>query len=80
MNARAPGGIPLRLLVLDGLGTLLLALGLLERFGGAPLFGPAPPFPGHDIALITVGLLIMLPAVTGIIRHLLQQRHRPRRS
>ncbi len=77
VNPRGPAGIPLRLLLLDGIGTLLLALGLLERFGGAPLFGSAPPFPGHDIALILVGLLIMLPAMAGITRHLLQNRRRP---
>ena len=74
MIPRGPAGIPLRLLVLDGIGTLLLALGLLERFGGAPLFGSAPPFPGHDITLILVGLLIMLPAISGIVGHLLRRR------
>jgi hypothetical protein len=74
VNPRGPAGIPLRLLLLDGLGTLLLALGLLERFGGALLFGSAPPFPGHDITLILVGLLIMLPAISGIVGHLLRRR------
>ncbi len=43
MNPRGPAGIPLRLLLLDGIGTLLLTLGLLELFGGAPLFGSTPP-------------------------------------
>jgi hypothetical protein len=78
VNPRGPAGIPLRLLVLDGIGTLLLALGLIELFNaGNGLFDNSTPFPGHDWALIVTGLLIMLPAMTGITRHLLQNRKRP---
>lgn len=75
MNPRGPAGIPLRLLVLDGIGTLLLALGLIELFNeGNGLFGNSTPFPGHDWALIVTGLLIMLPAISGIVGHLLRRR------
>ena len=75
MRAGKPAGIPLRLLVLDGIGTLLLALGLIELFNeGNGLFGDSPPFPGHDWALVVTGLLIMVPAISGIVGHLLKQR------
>ena len=57
---------------------MLLALGLIELFSTQSLlFGDKPPFPGHDLALVITGLLIMLPAMAGITRHLLQRRKRP---
>lgn len=54
---------------------MLLALGLIDLFSTESLlFGDEPPFPGHDLALVITGLLIMLPALAGIIRHLLKKR------
>jgi len=72
MSTQKLPGIPVRLLVLDAIGTVLLVLGLMELFNP----GDEPPFPGYGWVLTGMGLLIMLPAIAGIVSHLLKNRPR----
>jgi hypothetical protein len=75
MPARQPVNLPLRLISLDLLGTLLLVFGLLELFNwDGKLFPPALQFPYYEWTLILIGLLIMLPAVVGLVRHIMDSR------
>jgi hypothetical protein len=75
MPADRPINLPLRLITLDLLGTLLLVFGLLELFNDdSSLFPAGLQFPYYEWALILIGLLIMLPAVYGLIRHIMDSR------
>ena len=76
MNPAKPPGLPLRLLVLDFLGTLLVGLGAYElATTGDGLLPAAMHSPGYAWALILIGLVIMLPASYGIVMHF-QRKHR----
>ncbi|MDH3872098.1 MAG: DUF1418 family protein [Gammaproteobacteria bacterium] len=75
MPADRPINLPLRLITLDLLGTLLLVFGLLELFNrDGSLFPATLRFPYYEWVLIIIGLLIMLPAVYGLIRHIMGSR------
>lgn len=75
MPATHPVQLPLRLITLDLLGMLLLILGLLELFNrDGSLFPATLQFPYYEWALVIIGLLIMLPAVYGLIRHIMTSR------
>lgn len=77
MPTDRPIQLPLRLVTLDLLGTLLLAFGLLELFNRDDSLFPAHlQFPYYEWTLILIGLLIMLPAVYGLVRHLMDRRPR----
>ncbi|MDH3527837.1 MAG: DUF1418 family protein [Gammaproteobacteria bacterium] len=76
MPADRPINLPLRLITLDLLGTLLLVSGLLELFNkDSGLIPVSLHFPYYEWALIFIGLLIMLPAVYGLVRHIIDNRH-----
>jgi hypothetical protein len=67
--------LPIRLIVLDLLGTLVVAAGLFELFSDeSALFPEAAQFPGYALLLIVIGLVIMLAAVFGIVQHFLDNR------
>jgi hypothetical protein len=69
MPATGKPVIPVRLIVLDLLGTLVVAAGLYEFFTDeSALLPEAARFPGYALLLIVVGLAIMLPAVFGIVQ------------
>lgn len=53
--------IPLGLLVLDGLGALLVGLGLAKMFAGIDIVPASLLFDQHGWTLIIVGALLMLP-------------------
>ena len=75
MKTAGPLKLPVRLLVLDFLGTILIALGLYELFSAeGSLFPEALRFPWYEWALILIGLAIMLPAVYGMVTHLARKR------
>ena len=59
---------PAWLLVLDVVGTLLLALGLYGQFGDDN------PFRQAALALIVTGALLMLPLVVFVITRLTNRR------
>lgn len=69
MPANGKPVIPVRLVVLDLLGTLVVAAGLYELFTDeSALLPEAARFPGYALLLIVIGLAIMLPAVFGIVQ------------
>jgi len=77
MTANPPLQLPWRLLLLDLIGTLLVALGLYELFAPGPgLLPDSLSFPYHEWALIAAGLAIMLPAVSRLLAFLAQARRR----
>jgi hypothetical protein len=65
--------IPPRLLVLDAIGTLLLALGIAEQFTELQLWPLALQFPGDGIAIMAAGVLMMLPLFTFMFRQVAGQ-------
>jgi hypothetical protein len=78
MPATGKLDLPLRLIVLDLLGTLVVAAGLYELFSNESRVFPASmQFPGYAVLLIVIGLAIMLPAVFGMVQHF--QDNRPGR-
>ncbi|MDH3899783.1 MAG: tetraspanin family protein [Gammaproteobacteria bacterium] len=75
MPATGKPVLPLRLIVLDLLGTLVIAAGLYELFTvDSRMFPASMQFPGYALLLIVIGLAIMLPAVFGIVQHFLDNR------
>ena len=75
MPTDRPLQLPLRLITLDLLGTLLLVFGLLELFSkDGSLFPVSLQFPYYEWALIFLGLLIMLPAIYSLLRHIMDSR------
>jgi hypothetical protein len=77
MTANQPLQLPWRLLLLDLIGTLLIAVGLYELFTpGTGLLPGALSFPCHEWALIAAGLAVMLPAVSGLLVFLARARRR----
>ena len=77
MTTNRPVQLPWRLLLLDLIGTLLIAIGLYELL--APDTGLLPDmlsFPYHEWVLIVAGLAVMLPAVSGLLAFLARARRR----
>lgn len=64
--------IPLRLLLIDALGALLAAAGVLELIETGPRILPAAlRFPGVGIVLVVIGIIVMMAVPVWLIR-----RHR----
>ena len=77
MTANQPLQLPWRLLLLDLIGTLLIAMGLYELFKpGTGLLPDSLAFPYHEWALIVAGLASMLPAVSGLLAFMVRARRR----
>lgn len=75
MPATGKPVIPLRLIVLDLLGTLVIAAGLYELFTeDSRMFPEALQFPGYAVVLVVIGMAIMLPAVFGVVRYFRDNR------
>jgi len=76
-TAHRPLQLPWRLLLLDLIGTLLIAIGLYELFTpDTELLPDLLAFPYHEWALIAAGLAIMLPAASGLLAFLARARRR----
>lgn len=68
--------IPLRLLLLDAAGAVLVAVGVLDLLETGPQLVPeALRFAGVGIALVITGSVMMLPVPLWLLR-----RHRERRG
>ena len=68
---------PVRLIVLDLLGSILLAIGVYELLAeGGYLMPGALRFAGYEWVLILTGLVITLPAVFGIVNYARGTTHR----
>jgi hypothetical protein len=77
MTANQPLQPPWRLLLLDLIGTLLIAMGLYELFTpDTHLITDSPVFPYHEWALIAAGVAIMNAAVRGLQTFLARARRR----
>lgn len=61
--------IPRRLLVIDAIGAVLVAIGVLDLVGAGPQLVPtAWQAPAVSIGLIVVGCLVMLPVPVWLLR------------
>jgi hypothetical protein len=68
--------IPRHLLVIDALGAVLVAIGVLDVLGAGPQLVPdALRFPGVGIVLIILGSIVML-AVPVWLLQAYRRRHR----
>lgn len=75
MPAPAKPLLPIRPVMLDLLGTLVVAAGVFELFSDKfALLPAAAQFPGYTLVLIVIGLAMMLPAAFGIVQHYLNSR------
>lgn len=70
--------IPRRLLVIDAIGAVLVAIGVLDLVGAGPRLVPAAlQSPAVSIGLIVVGCIVMLPVPVWLLRQH-RRRHDPR--
>jgi hypothetical protein len=77
VTANQPLQLPWRLLLLDLIGTLLIAMGMYELLTPGTRLLPEPlAFSYYEWVLILAGLAIMLPAVRGLLAFLAQARRR----
>lgn len=72
MTTRVPTPVPLPLLLVNGLGALMMAAGVIGLT--APEVVPALSRPALAYALIGVGLALDLAAVTGIMKAMAKAR------
>ena len=72
-NTGKPFSIPTRLIVLDIMGTLLAAIGLLELTAGLELLPIAFRFDGYGLALIVSGGILMLPLIANIVAQVINR-------
>lgn len=71
---RAQMPIPLPLLLLDGVGALVFALGAAGHFGGVALLSRwLPQVPQVDVTAMIVGGALMAVAMVGIVRAALRR-------
>ncbi|TJY60962.1 hypothetical protein E4T66_09950 [Sinimarinibacterium sp. CAU 1509] len=68
MSESAQLPFPLPLILLDGAGSLLLALGIAERVGAVSLLSIMIPVPQIDLVAIVLGGIMMSVAMIGIVR------------
>jgi hypothetical protein len=70
--------IPLRLLVLDAAGAVLVAVGVLDLLETGPQLVPETlHFPGVGIALIVLGCIMMLPVPVWLLRRYRREHGHP---
>ena len=67
MDARKPLSIPARLIVLDVIGTLLLATGLLNVVADIELLPRHLLFEGYGFGFIVGGVMLMLPLIVHVV-------------
>ncbi len=71
--------IPMRYLVLDGIGALMLGLGLARQLAGVDVLPLSWRFEGYGLSFIVGGILLMLPMLGHVIgRIMAQAQHKPR--
>lgn len=73
MTTRVQSPVPVPLLLVNGLGALMIAAGVMGL--SAPEVVPALSRPALAYALIGVGLALDLAAVTGIMKAMAKARH-----
>jgi len=69
MSGNTPNKMPLWALILDGVGTLFFAAGLVGLFAGAPFLSSLPIDLGKmAVVLIILGVLLMVPLIVVLIQ------------
>ncbi len=63
--------IPLKLIILDAIGTILAGLGLAKYFAGVDVLPPSLLLDESGLSLILIGVLLIAPMMIGIIRRAL---------
>lgn len=79
MSARSGFPFPPSLLMFDGIGAFLVALGVGERLGHVPLLSRVVAVPDIDLIAIVAGGLMMAVAMVGIVRVALEKAKAARR-
>jgi hypothetical protein len=74
MNESNPLPFPPPLILLDGIGCLLLGLGIAERVGAVSVLSSTIPVPGIDLIAIVLGAIMMTLAMVGIVRAVLARK------
>ncbi|KPK32322.1 MAG: hypothetical protein AMJ66_06735 [Betaproteobacteria bacterium SG8_40] len=69
MDTGKPFAIPARFVVLDVIGTVLLATGLLKVVAGIDWLPPQLLFEGYGFAFIVGGAILMVPLIAHVVVH-----------
>ena len=67
MNKMKTVRIPMRFIILDAIGAVLLGLGVAELFAGTNLVPKPWQFPNYAVFMVIFGIAFMLPMVTYIL-------------
>jgi hypothetical protein len=59
--------IPPKLLILDGVGMVLLGLGLVKYFADVDVIPANLRFDNYDVAFIIAGIAMALPAILHVV-------------
>lgn len=71
--AKSLSALPMNLLLLDFVGALMVALGIVETTEPGAFLDPERLFPAYNWLLIVLGSVLMLPMVLHMIRRAKQQ-------
>lgn len=74
MTQQIPFKLPIKLLILDGIGSLLIVLGVLALVADLHLLPAAWRVARYDIVLIILGATLMLPMLLWIIEQVKRRR------
>lgn len=73
MNGGAKFPFPLHLLVLDGVGALIFALGAAGHFGNVQVLARLLPRPDVNLEAMVLGGVMMVIAMAGIVKATLER-------
>ena len=76
MVAKKNVRLPKHLLILDAIGTIILAFGLIEWIGDFNVIPESLQFNYYNFFLIAVGIIFMLPLIFFIINGILGKHPR----
>jgi hypothetical protein len=74
MTQQTPFKLPIKLLILDGIGSLLIVLGVLALVADLHLLPAAWRVARYDIVLIILGATLMLPMLLWIMEQVKRRR------
>ena len=74
MTQQIPFKLPIKLLILDGIGSLLIVLGVLALVADLHLLPAAWRVARYDIVLIILGATLMLPMLLWIMEQVKRRR------
>mgnify|MGYP000679867530 CR=1 FL=1 len=74
MTQQTPFKLPIKLLILDGIGSLLIVLGVLALVADLHLLPAAWRVARYDIVLIIIGATLMLPMLLWIMEQVKRRR------